>query len=104
MSRAWLECSVWARSVWARAPLEQASLGSTGVAGLVLELGLRRSGLVFGGYVAGDPALVQLRRCAVAGRAWSGAGLVLGPGLRLGAWSVGRGRTVVGLWVGAGSG
>ena len=43
------------------------------------------------GKAAGDPALVQIRCCAVAGRAWSGTGLVLGSGLRLGAWSVGRG-------------
>ena len=43
------------------------------------------------GKAAGDPALVQIRCCAVAGRAWSGAGLVLGPGLRRRAWSVGRG-------------
>ena len=56
------------------------------------------------GKAAGDPALVQIRCCAVAGRAWSGTGLVLGSGLRLGAWSVGRGRTVVGTEVGAGSG
>lgn len=49
------------------------------------------------GKAAGDPALVQIRCCAVAGRAWSGTGLVLGSGLRLGAWSVGRGAH--GRWV-----
>ena len=36
-----------------RAPQGWACLGSTGVAGLVLELGLRRSGQVLGSYVAG---------------------------------------------------
>ena len=38
---------------WARAPQGWACLGSTGVAGLVLELGLRKSGQVFEGTLLG---------------------------------------------------